>query len=106
MKAKRNEAVPLKFGLDSKGMFMGAVYLPSLWAVSQYFNKKRGIATGITMAGSGVGAFAFAPFTQYLLKTFGWKVTNIILGAIVLQTCWCGALIKPLKAKKRTNKSM
>jgi hypothetical protein len=35
------------------GIFMGANYLPSVWQVSLYFSKKRGIANGITMAGSG-----------------------------------------------------
>ncbi len=54
----------------------------------------------------GVGAFAFAPFTEYLLKTFGWKVTLIILAAIILQCCWCGALIKPLKPTKRPKQSV
>jgi hypothetical protein len=32
---------------------MGSTYLPSLLIISIYFENKRGIATGITMAGSG-----------------------------------------------------
>jgi len=82
------------------GITMGSTYIPSLIVVAMYFEKKRGIATGICMAGSGVGAFVFAPFTQYLLKTFDWKMTNIILGAIVLQCCVLGALMRPIKPTK------
>ena len=32
---------------------MGCTYLPSVLIIGLYFEKKRGIATGITMAGSG-----------------------------------------------------
>jgi hypothetical protein len=33
---------------------MGCTYLPSVLIIGLYFEKKRGIATGITMAGSGM----------------------------------------------------
>ncbi len=32
---------------------MGCTYIPSVLIIGLYFEKKRGIATGITMAGSG-----------------------------------------------------
>jgi len=36
------------------GIMMGCTYLPSVLIIGLYFEKKRGIATGITMAGSGM----------------------------------------------------
>jgi hypothetical protein len=33
---------------------MGCTYIPSVLIIGLYFEKKRGIATGITMAGSGI----------------------------------------------------
>ena len=48
--------------------------------LNDYFDKKMGTVNGITMAGSGVGAFVFSPFIEYLIKTWKWKVTLIILG--------------------------
>ena len=50
---------------------------------------------GICMAGSGVGAFAFAPFIQYLLSVMDWKSVMILLGGILLQCCLMGALLRP-----------
>ena len=49
-----------------------------------YFNSK------------GFGSFAFAPLTEYLLTTFGWKLTMIALGSIVIQCCIMGALLRPV----------
>ena len=47
------------------------------------------------MAGSGVGAFAFAPFIQFLIKRSDWKMTMIILGGILFLCCILGAFLKP-----------
>jgi MFS family permease len=65
--------------------------------IAEYFDKKRGIATGITMAGSGVGSFVFSPFIGYLIKNYDWKFTFSICACIILQTVVCGALMRPLK---------
>jgi MFS family permease len=35
------------------GIASGCLYLPALIIVPEYFDKKKGLATGITMAGSG-----------------------------------------------------
>ena len=45
-------------------------------AVGYYFEKKRSLATGISVSGSGVGTFLFAPLATYLIEVFGWKVAN------------------------------
>ena len=59
------------------------------------------------MAGSGVGSFVFAPVVQVLLEKFDWKFTMSIVACIILQTCICGALLKPLNLNpsiKESNK--
>ncbi len=48
--------------------------------LNDYFDQKLATANGITMAGSGVGAFAFSPFIKFLIENLQWKVTLIILG--------------------------
>ncbi|RMZ94913.1 monocarboxylate transporter 2-like, partial [Brachionus plicatilis] len=53
------------------------------------------------MAGSGVGAFAFAKFSQILVETFGWKETLIILGSLILQCCLLGAFLRPVPTKPK-----
>jgi len=78
------------------GLSTGCTYIASLIIIAEYFDKKRGIATGITMAGSGVGSFVFAPLLQLLIKHFDWKFATSICSCIILQTCVCGALLRPL----------
>jgi hypothetical protein len=40
---------------------------------------------GISVCGSGVGTFIFAPLASYLVETFGWKGANLIFAALCLQ---------------------
>jgi len=79
------------------GLSTGCTYIASLIVIAEYFDKKRGVATGITMAGSGVGSFVFAPLIGYLIKTYDWKFTFSICACIILQTTLCGAFMRPLK---------
>ena len=69
------------------GLGLGLIYLPAVVAVGYYFESKRALATGISVCGSGVGTFVFAPFATYLLEQYGWKGTNIIFAGLCLQVC-------------------
>ena len=51
------------------------------------------------MAGSGVGSFVFAPAVQVLIEKYDWKYAMSICACIILQTCICGVLLKPLTSK-------
>lgn len=86
------------------GLSTGCTYIASLIIIAEYFDKKRGIATGITMAGSGVGSFVFAPLLGYLIKNFDWKFATSMCACIILQTCVCGALLKPLNSTPSSSK--
>ncbi|KAI9507798.1 major facilitator superfamily domain-containing protein [Russula earlei] len=52
-----------------------------------YFDRHRGFAMGIAMAGSGAGGLVLAPVTQSLLARFGAPVTLRILGVWNLAVC-------------------
>jgi len=78
------------------GFGLGLIYLPAVVAVGYYFEKKRALATGISVCGSGVGTFIFAPFATYLLEMYGWRGANIIFAALCLQCAVFGALMRPL----------
>jgi MFS family permease len=43
------------------GLGFGMIYLPSIVSVGYYFEKKRAMATGIAVCGSGIGTFIFSP---------------------------------------------
>ncbi|KAK8782394.1 hypothetical protein V5799_016265, partial [Amblyomma americanum] len=80
------------------GLGFGLIYLPAIVSVNQYFSKKRALATGIAVCGSGMGAFVFAPFCQYLLTVFNWKGALMILAGLSLNCAVFGALMRPLLA--------
>jgi len=61
------------------GIGFGLMYLPSIVMVSFYFDKRRALATGIAVCGSGVGTFVFAPFSNFLVTEYGWKVSQTVV---------------------------
>lgn len=73
---------------------------PALTIVGKYFYKKRPVANGIAMAGSPVFLSTLAPFNQFLLNSYGWKGSFLILGGIFLNACVAGALMRPVEPKQ------
>jgi MFS family permease len=65
---------------------VGAGTLPVTWTkvVIGWFDKNRGIALGITLAGTGIAA-TFAPgYVTWLIDQVGWRGAYAALGATVL----------------------
>ncbi|KAF2458730.1 major facilitator superfamily domain-containing protein [Lineolata rhizophorae] len=60
------------------GISNGMTMAPSMAATSQYFNKKRGAAMGISIAGSSIGGVIFpialGRMLDYTSLSFGWSV--------------------------------
>lgn len=75
------------------------VYLPAVVMVGQYFQKRRALAQGLSTTGTGFGAFLMTALLKYLCREFGWRNAMFIQGAISLNLCVCGALMRPLSHK-------
>merc|ERR1719167_932737 len=88
----------IKYGIIG-GFGFGIIDLPAIVSVGFYFDSKRALATGISVCGSGVGTFVFAPLGTYLLEQYGWKGANIIFAALCLQCAVFGALMRPLSVE-------
>ncbi|TTB85600.1 Monocarboxylate transporter 2 [Bagarius yarrelli] len=69
---------------------------PSLTIIGKYFQKRRPIANGLAMAGSPVFLCTLAPLNQFLFEGFGWRGSFCILGAMLLNCCVAGSLMRPL----------
>jgi MFS family permease len=63
------------------------LYYPVTSLTPVYFDRHRGFAMGIAMAGSGAGGLVLAPVTQSLLTRFGAPVTLRILGVWNFAVC-------------------
>ncbi len=53
-------------------------------AVSTWFDRRRGLALALVMAGVGTGAMVFPPIAQMLIASYGWRAAYFCLGALVL----------------------
>ncbi|KAK9719237.1 hypothetical protein K7432_004931 [Basidiobolus ranarum] len=63
------------YGLGGSLCFFPAVSIPSQW-----FAKRRGLATGIAVSGGGIGGLVLAPITRSLIAKFGFRWSLRILG--------------------------
>jgi MFS transporter, MCT family, solute carrier family 16 (monocarboxylic acid transporters), member 14 len=72
------------------------MYLPAIVMVGYYFDKRRALATGIAVCGSGIGTVILSPVGSGLLEVYGWGGTHVILAGIVLNGIVFGAFYRPL----------
>ncbi|XP_064454797.1 monocarboxylate transporter 10-like isoform X1 [Ornithodoros turicata] len=79
------------------GTGFGFTLLPAVVCVTSYFDKRRSLATGITVCGSGLGTFIMAPLLGTLLELYGWQGALIIASGLSLQCVVAGALLRPLR---------
>ena len=77
---------------------LGAGSLPIIWTgvLNNWFSKHRGKAIGITMAGTGLGAFLLPPIVEFLIANHGWRTAyrGIGLGALLISLPIVFALFK------------
>ncbi|KAL8616129.1 hypothetical protein ACOMHN_066616 [Nucella lapillus] len=78
------------------GFGFGMMYLPAIVIVGYYFERRRALATGIAVCGSGVGMFVMAPLSDLLLHEFGYKGALLVIAGLVFNGVICGALMRPL----------
>ncbi|KAI4466211.1 monocarboxylate transporter [Holotrichia oblita] len=88
------------------GFGFGLIYLPAIVSVTMYFEKKRSLATGIAVCGSGFGTFIFAPIITVLLREYGWRGSMMIISGIVLECMIFGALFRPLEYESTEKKHL
>ena len=87
-------AVYLGYGLGV-GVGVGLSYVPSVAAVQRWFQRGRGTASGIAVAGIGVGTLIGAPLAHELIARIGWRPTYLALAALtVLGAIASAALVR------------
>ena len=86
--------VYLGYGLGV-GVGVGLSYVPSIAAVQRWFVRRRGTASGIAVAGIGVGTLIGAPLAHELIADLGWRQTYLVLAALTVvgrassRARWC-----------------
>jgi len=62
------------------GLGIGCSYVPAVGAVTRWFIRRRGFASGLAVSGIGVGTLVVPPVASLLVDSFGWRETYLILG--------------------------
>lgn len=63
--------------------------IPANALISNWFERRRGLAIGLAMAGISLGAIFLTSIGGYILNTVGWRNTYLFLGALA------GTLVLP-----------
>ncbi|MFO1160964.1 MAG: MFS transporter [Reyranellaceae bacterium] len=78
------------------GVGVGFSYVPSIAAVQRWFVRQRGAASGLAVAGIGVGTLIGAPLAHELIAVMGWRQTYLVLaGLTVVGAILAGVLVRP-----------
>ncbi|NWB86746.1 MFS transporter [Pseudomonas gingeri] len=77
------------------GLGVGLVYVPTVTAVQRWFVKNRSQASGIALAGTGVGTFVGPSVAGLLMQYFSWESTlQIFAGAILVVGLLVASLVR------------
>ncbi len=66
------------------GIGLGVAWVPLLSPVARWFVKKRGMMTGVVIAGVGVGIMIMPPAASWLISNYGWRLAYTIIGIVTL----------------------
>uniref|UniRef100_A0A3P9DJQ6 Solute carrier family 16 member 12b n=1 Tax=Maylandia zebra TaxID=106582 RepID=A0A3P9DJQ6_9CICH len=78
------------------GLGFALCYTPAIALVGCYFQRRKALAYGVAMSGSGIGTFVLAPVVQMLIELYSWRGALLVLSAFVANLCVCGALLRPI----------
>lgn len=92
--ATRLELIYATYGILG-GIGIGLAYVCPLAACIKWFPDKRGLVSGLAVAGFGAGSFFYAQFANYLIglgsPASSWRQTFVVLGTIYLISILAGA---------------
>jgi MFS family permease len=57
---------------------------PHMALIPRWFVQKRGLASGLALAGIGMGALVISPLTEIVIEFMGWRSAFLILAGIIL----------------------
>jgi OFA family oxalate/formate antiporter-like MFS transporter len=76
------------------GIGNGFGYATPIPVMAKWFPDKRGLAVGLAVAGYGGGSAIFGPMANlWLIPTYGWRTTFVVLGVVFFVMTLVGALL-------------
>ena len=81
------------------GVGFGLMYIPGVVAVAGVFSKRRSLAIGLALCGSGAGQVLLGPLVGALLEFLGWRNAFRVMSGLCLG-CGVAGLLMPTPNKK------
>ena len=66
------------------GIGMSGSFVPLGSTVARWFVKRKGAMIGIAVAGISVGTMIMPPVASWLISSYGWRTSYVVMGLIVL----------------------
>jgi MFS family permease len=63
---------------------MTGSFAPMLTTTARWFVKRRGLMTGIVLAGAGVGQIVMSPLASIFILNYGWRTSYVIIAVTTL----------------------
>ena len=60
------------------------VPVPLMSTIARWFRARRGMMTGMMMAGSGFGTMLMPPLANWLIQTLAWRSSFLVMGLLLL----------------------
>jgi MFS family permease len=63
--------------------FTALGFIPHVALMARWFERRRGLATSLALAGTGVGSFLLAPLSAWLIALYGWRQSYLVYAVTI-----------------------
>ncbi|CAL1536996.1 unnamed protein product [Lymnaea stagnalis] len=84
-----------------KGACTAVTTIPATSMISQYFDRRRSLATAAALGGIAIGSMGAPPFVKFFLETYGLRGTFLIIGGLEMNVISMGMLLRPTSRYKK-----
>ncbi len=89
------------------GVGMSTHDVGTLSTIARWFDKQRGVMTGVVKVGTAVGQVAMPPVAAFLIAGYGWRSALIVLGSVATVILVAAAmLLKHPRSGRSTGRSI
>ncbi|XP_029838490.3 uncharacterized protein LOC8027125 isoform X1 [Ixodes scapularis] len=88
------------------GTGQGILFSCTIVCINEYFDKRRGFALGLNLAGATMASFVFPKILEFVLLEYGLKGTMLLLGGMLLNIPAISLLFRPPPWIKNENKTV
>ncbi|KAG8201420.1 hypothetical protein JTE90_024293 [Oedothorax gibbosus] len=90
------EYLYLFFGVV-QGIAVTCTFTPGIMMIAKYFNHRRGLANGLTMASNAIGGMIMPLVTSKLISEYSLRGCFLIMASILLNACVGAMLWQPVE---------